>query len=171
MKIKDVAKSIHKSLHLAPRLLQDSKIQARHEQHKHSVLKYTSFLAEGRNFKIQLWDPCGGRVSLHYFSVHVLGRTKNLQSTEVDNTGAPSPAVFFLLPTRGSPDCSCGIAPWCEPATQLVRVLFINYCSFDTFWYYCFIWYLTKHVHKSSCTWADDGTNAILKGGNWGLDT
>ena len=136
-----------------------------------TVLKYTSFLAEGRNFKIQLWDPCGGRVSLHYFSVHVLGRTKNLQSTEVNNTGAPSPAVFFLLPTRGSPDCSCGIAPWCEPATQLVRVLFINYCSFDTFWYYCFIWYLTKHVHKSSCTWADDGTNAILKGGNWGLDT
>lgn len=28
-------------------------------------------------------------------SVHVLGRTKTLQSTEV-NTGAPSPAVFFL---------------------------------------------------------------------------
>ena len=165
-----MAKSIHKPLHLARRVLQDSKIQARQEQRKHSDLKYTSFLAEGRNFKIQLWDPSGGRVSLHYFSIHVLGRTKNLQSTEVNNTGAPSPAVFFPLPTGGSPDCYCGIAPWCEPATQMARVLFITTAhlipsdttaSFDT---------LQSRFTNLTAPEQMMAPTPFYKGGNWGLD-
>lgn len=62
---------------MAPGILQESKIPAGHEKPIHHDLKLTSLLAEGRNFKIQLWDPCGSRVSLHYFSVHVLRRKKN----------------------------------------------------------------------------------------------
>ena len=67
----------------------------------------TSLLTEGRNFKIQLRDPCGGRVCFHHFSVHVLGRKKNVQSREVSSTASqeipdPSPAVSSSLHCRGS---------------------------------------------------------------------
>ena len=115
------------------------KIPARQEQPKYPDLKRTSLLTEGRNFKIQLWDPRGGRVSLHYFSVHVLNRKKNRQSREVGNTASPqeipdcpspshpSPAVSSSLHSRRStllsPNSTRAVS---EPAQMLMRVLFIT---------------------------------------------
>lgn len=93
----------YKPLHLAPRVLQDSKI---HEQCMNStntlILNIPPFWLKAGISK------SGSGILVVAESVFTTSLSmswveqKPFSPQEVNNTGAPSPAVFFLLPAGGS---------------------------------------------------------------------